>query len=110
MTTNFLRFSDQTVWETEAEAAGFRVNNPVPSEVDPEVFEDRWTWLYYTHDHAIDVVGTIYNNDAVVDSETGEITSPATLMSGWHVNYVGELPTGWDQYLVNPVEPYRVFA
>jgi hypothetical protein len=108
--TNYLRFSDQSAWESAATEAGFRVNNPTSSAADPEVIEDHWTWLYYTHDWAIDVVGTIYNNDVVVDSETGEITSPATPMSGWHVNYVGELPTGWDQYLVNPVEPYRVFA
>jgi hypothetical protein len=46
----------------------------------------------YTHERAIDVVGLI----------------PET--EGWHVNFSGELPDGWDNYLVEPANPYRVFA
>ena len=46
----------------------------------------------YTHDRAIDVVGQI----------------PET--EGFHVNFAGELPDGWDNYLVEPANPYRVFA
>ena len=102
--TNYLRFPDQAAWETAAGAAGFRVNNPAASPAD------HWTWFYYTHDWAIDDVGVIYNDDAVIDSETGEVTSPATPMAGWHVNFVGVLPEGWDAFLVAPVAPYRVFA
>jgi hypothetical protein len=108
--TDYLRFTDQTAWEAAAAAAGFRVNSPVPSAADPEVLEDHWTWLYYTHDWAIDDVGTIYNDDAVIDPETREVTTPATPKTGWHVNFIGELPTGWDEFLVTPVAPYRVFA
>jgi Tfp pilus assembly protein PilV len=108
--THYLRFADQDTWESAAATAGFRVNTPVPSTDDPEVMEDRWTWLYYTHDWAIDVVGTIYNNDAVIDTYTGEITTPATQMEGWHVNMIGTLPDGWQQYIVTPTSPYRVFA
>ena len=110
MTTNYLRFPTQAAWESAAAAAGFRVNNPVPSATDPEVLEDHWTWLYYTHDWAIDDVGVIYNNDAVIDPDTGAVVTPATPMAGWHVNFIGPLPEGWDAFLVTPAAPYRVFA
>jgi hypothetical protein len=120
MTTNYLRFADQATWESAAATAGFRVNNPTEvtpesfdadtGELVPAAFEDRWTWLYYTHDWAIDVVGTIYNDDATFDPETREVVTPATAKTGYHVNFVGSLPTGWDEFLVNPVAPYRVFA
>ena len=46
----------------------------------------------YTHDRAIDVVGEI------------------TDMVGFHVNFVGELLFGWDEFVVTPAAPYRVFA
>jgi hypothetical protein len=118
--TNYLRFPDQAAWESAAAEAGFRVNNPTevtPESFDPDtgelvpaVMEDRWTWLYYTHDWAIDDVGVLYNNDAVVDPDTGEIITPATPMEGWHINYIGTLPEGWDDYLVAPRNPRRVFA
>jgi hypothetical protein len=50
------------------------------------------TLAAYTHGRAIDVVGQI----------------PDT--TGFHVNFSGELPDGWDDHLVEPVNPYRVFA
>ena len=46
----------------------------------------------YTHDRAVDVVGGIPDTD------------------GFHVNFIGELPDGWDEFLVTPNNPYRVFA
>lgn len=49
------------------------------------------TWITASHTHALDVIGEI----------------PET--TGWHVNYVGEVPESWNQFVVNPVEPYRVF-
>ena len=118
--TYYLRFADQAAWESAAATAGFRVNSPTEvtpesfdadtGELVPAVMEDHWTWLYYTHDWAIDDVGVIYNDDAVVDPDTGEVTSPATPMAGYHINFVGVLPEGWDEFLVSPVAPYRIFA
>ena len=46
----------------------------------------------YTHDRAIDVIGEI------------------TGLAGFHVNYSGELLSGWDEFVVTPAAPYRVFA
>jgi hypothetical protein len=48
-----------------------------------------------SHSHAIDEVGTIVKDDI-----------PS---SGWHVNYAGEPPEAWTQYLVTPQWPARVF-
>jgi len=50
------------------------------------------TLAAYTHDRAIDVVGIIAG------------------MAGFHVNYSGDLPTGWEEFAVEPEQPYRVFA
>lgn len=118
--TNYLRFADQSEWEAAGEAAGFRINTPIvvqeasfndeTNETIPAVVEDRWTWLYYTHEWAIDDIGILYNNDAVVDPETFELITPPTPMEGWHVNFIGTLPEGWDQYLVAPRNPRRMFA
>ena len=60
-----------------------------------------------THDYAIDVIGTI-TEGGEYDEEGNVITQPTTL-PGWHINYVGELPSDWEQYLVSPEEPVRVF-
>ena len=61
-----------------------------------------------SHYHALDVIGTI-SRGGEWDEDGNVITEP-TVLDGWHVNYVGELPTGWEQYAVTPEQPYRVFA
>ena len=50
------------------------------------------TLAAYTHDRAIDVVGEIPE------------------LNGWHINFAGELPDGWEEYVVRPEQPVRVFA
>lgn len=45
-----------------------------------------------SHNHALDVIGEIPNID------------------GWHVNFAGELPNGWEEYVVSPENPVRVWA
>jgi hypothetical protein len=50
------------------------------------------TVLTASHIHALDVIGLIDG------------------YSGWHVNYIGDLPSDWTVYLVTPAEPIRVFA
>ena len=90
---NFLRFPDESTWLTAAADAGFIVDD---------------TLAAYTHDHAIDVVGAIARGGEY-DDEGAVIVAP-TVLPGFHVNYSGELPDGWDDYLVTPAAPYRVFA
>jgi hypothetical protein len=101
MTTNYLRFADESTFRSAAFIAGL-FNEPEG--------DNPGGYIQYTHDHAMDIVGTIYNNDATFDPDTGAVVTPATPMAGWHVNFIGALPTGWDAFLVSPVAPYRVFA
>jgi hypothetical protein len=91
---NFLRFPDESAWTTAATEAGFLIDD---------------TLTAYTHGHAIDVVGTI-TRGGEYDPETGDVIVAPEVLYGWHVNFAGELPDGWDDYLVEPANPYRVFA
>ena len=62
-----------------------------------------------SHSYAIDEVGTI-TKGGEYDPETGVVITPPTVISGWHVNYAGEPPEAWQQYLVTPQHPARVWA
>jgi hypothetical protein len=91
---NFLRFPDESAWTAAATEAGFLIDD---------------TLTAYTHGHAIDVVGTI-TRGGEYDPETGDVIVAPEVLDGWHVNFAGVLPDGWDDYLVEPANPYRVFA
>ena len=100
MTTKYLRFLDEQAWTKAATAAGFC------SEPD----EDGNTAIAaYTADHAIDVVGTI-TRGGEWNPKTGKQIVAPTVLEGYHVNFIGTLPTGWDEFRVEPANPYRVFA
>ena len=98
--TYFLRFTDEAAWVSAATEAGFF------SEPDED---GNTTLAAYTHDHAIDVVGII-TRGGEYDPETGEVIVAPTVLDGWHVNYQGVLPDGWDEFLVEPANPARVWA
>jgi hypothetical protein len=92
--TQFLRFPDESTWTAAATEAGFITDD---------------TLAAYTHDRAIDVVGTI-TRGGEYDPETGEVIVAPTVLAGFHVNYSGVLPETWAEFLVAPEQPYRVFA
>ena len=92
---NFLRFNSRAQFRALAAAEGLVAT-------DDEL-------ITASHTHAIDEIGTIYEGGEY-DPETGEVITPPVALNGWHVNYIGELPDGWDEFLVTPAEPYRVFA
>ena len=100
--TYYLKFSSQEEWDTEAEEAGYRYEDPETGSV-----------YYSVSPGAIDVVGTIYNDDAVFDEE-GEMTSAPTAKDGWHVNVrvrgYDTFPEVLNTYIVEPQTPSRVFA
>jgi len=92
--THFLRFPDADAWTAAASEAGFMADD---------------TLVAYTHDRAIDVVGTI-TRGGEYDPETGDVIVAPTVLAGFHVNFAGVLPSGWEEFLVAPEQPYRVFA
>ncbi len=100
MTTNYLRFPDEATGMTALTDAGLYVE---PIGNNPGYFRQA------DHDFALDVVGVI-TEGGVYDIETGEELVPPTVLPGWHVNYIGTMPASWDQYVVTPEAPYRVFA
>jgi hypothetical protein len=61
-----------------------------------------------SHTFAIDEIGTI-TKGGTYDAE-GVVITPPTVINGWHVNYAGEPPEAWEQYLVTPQHPARVWA
>ena len=91
---NFLRFPDEATWTEAATAAGFIIDDALAA---------------YTHDRAIDCIGKI-TRGGEYDPETGEVIVAPTVLDGWHVNYQGVLPDGWDEFLVEPANPARVWA
>ena len=92
--THFLRFPNEQAWTAAATEAGFITDD---------------TLAAYTHDHAIDVVGTI-SRGGEYDPETGDVIVAPTVLAGFHVNFTGDLPETWAEFLVEPAAPYRVFA
>lgn len=62
-----------------------------------------------SHKHSLDVIGVI-TRGGEYDPETGDVITPPTVLSGWHLNYSGPLPEGWEQYAVTPANPVRVWA
>jgi hypothetical protein len=117
--TYFLRFPDESAWISAATDAGF-YTDPVRARNEDGTFaaddpatpaDEAWTGnlIAYTHDRAIDVVGTI-TRGGEYDPETGAVIVAPTVLDGWHVNFAGVLPDGWEEFAVEPANPYRVFA
>jgi hypothetical protein len=96
--TRYLRFPDESTGMAALDAAGLTTTN---EDGDTVV-------LTASHTHALDVIGPIYKG-GTFDPDTGEVITPPVLLSGWHVNYVGELPEGWAEYAVSPEQPARVW-
>ena len=93
----FFKFADEAAWLTAARAAGFMGTDEEGNEI----------LIQYTHNRAVDVVGTI-TEGGEWDEDGNEIVAPTTL-PGYHINYRGDLPDGWDAYEVTPSTPHRRF-
>jgi hypothetical protein len=98
----FFRFTDETAWLDAARTAGFMTT------VTDEDGNETEQLQAYTHYHAIDVIGTI-TVGGEWDEDGTETVAPTTL-DGFHINYIGDLPDGWETFSVIPNNPYRVFA
>ena len=102
-TTYFLRFATQEEAEQKLTEVGYSTTDPETNQIH-----------FHTPPHtgALDIIGTIYNNDGVYDEESGEVVTPPTAMEGYHINIIlkESLPQILKSYLVSPKRPYRVFA
>tara|TARA_B100000131_G_scaffold31952_1_gene29680 strand:- start:542 stop:904 length:363 start_codon:yes stop_codon:yes gene_type:complete len=116
----YLKFTDKADWESKATAAGVRTTSKDTEGNDV---------VTYTIDGAIDIVGTVYNNDATYN-EDFTINTPSTSKDGYHVNlrlntkFSGSttdsdgkeiltdvtLPSEFSSNVVTPSSPYQVFA
>lgn len=61
-----------------------------------------------SHTHSLDVIGQITRGGEW--DEEGNVITPPTVLDGWHVNFAGELPEGWEEFAVYPANPVRVWA
>lgn len=60
-----------------------------------------------SHTFAIDEIGVIYEG-GTYDAE-GEVITPPVALTGWHVNFAGDPPESFDEYLVVVNSPSRIF-
>jgi hypothetical protein len=72
-----------------------------------ELLADDGRPITASHSHALDAIGPLWVGGRW--DEEGEQVEAPVLLEGWHLNYIGELPDGWEQYLVQPRQPKRVF-
>jgi hypothetical protein len=90
----FFRFPDEATGTAALDAAG--------------LLNEDGSFITASHTHALDVIGVITRGGEWDDE--GNVITPPEVLDGWHVNYVGNLPDGWEEFLVEPTNPYRVFA
>ena len=57
--------------------------------------------------YSIDTIGIIYRDSGLTDDEGNPIMDA---LDGWHVNLRGAMTDAFDEYKVEPTQPYRVFA
>lgn len=87
----FFKFPDELTGMEQLRLAGF-------------INEDG-EYITSSHNHALDVIGII-KRGGELDEDGNQISQLETL-DGWHVNYQGKLPDGWEQYAVYPKTPVR---
>ena len=90
----FFRFPDEATGTAALDDAG--------------LLNEDGSFITASHTHALDVIGTITRGGEW--DETGNVITPPEVLDGWHVNYVGNLPDGWEEFAVFPQNPARVWA
>ena len=91
----FFRFPDEATGLAALDAAG--------------LLTEDGEYIVSSETHALDVIGII-SRGGQWDIETGDVIVPPEVLDGWHLNYQGPLPDGWDAYAVHPANPVRVWA
>lgn len=105
-TDAYLKFAS----EAEANSVLYRIEGAV--EADPEQGIEAVAGTQVPNYQNIDVLGIIYNNDAVIDAD-GNLVTAATPKAGWHVNVralEGEDTTAIDPFSIKPTNPRRIWG
>jgi hypothetical protein len=92
--THFIRFPDEATGRDALEAVG--------------LLTEDGQFITASHSHALDVIGVI-TRGGEWDLD-GNVITPPEVLNGWHLNYVGSLPEGWKEFVVEPENPVRVWA
>ena len=111
----FLKFDDESAWRDYATSTGIlsQGEEPVLDDDGNETGKTQTVdqWQYFSLNHAISDIGTIYNKDAEYDPETGEEIKGPTAKEGWHVNWkANQFPDGITAFEIMPVNVQRVWA
>lgn len=102
MKTIFLNLPD----EQTANNLLYRIIPAVMDEAGNEITPAAVEALYPN----VDVIGTMYNSDAVIGAD-GTVITPATAQPGYHVNIADDAcPAALAPYEVFPATPSRVFG
>ena len=122
-TTHFLKFLDADTFDAIASEVGYKVITEAQldeegNEVIPEI--TSYTTEPISGPGAIDIIGTIYNSDAVYGEPDAEgmptLVTPATPIDGHHVNIClradASLPEQFGPYVLDPAPttPARTFG
>lgn len=110
-TRYYLKFSSESEMASSFEDLGWVRTSPGFLDTEQSTYYSMRPEL----NGDIDIIGTIYNNDAVFDiNEEGYpvVISEATSIDGWHVNLIleGKLPESLEEYALVPRNPHRIFA
>jgi hypothetical protein len=101
-----LCFPDRATAVAAAQALGFWDTDADQLKTDGQTIREDGSAFSW----GIDEIGAAVDVPAVVDPETGEVTTPATFKPGYYVNATGELPEAVSAYLVPYGSGGRVFA
>ena len=92
------RFPDEATGLAALAAAGLRFMDE----------DGNQQFITASHTHSLDVIGTITRGGEWDDE--GNVITPPEVLDGWHLNYQGELPDGWEEFAVYPANPVRKWA
>ena len=95
---------EQADAEAEASDTAAPADDAQAVEQDGEPAPEPY-FVLQSFGHAFDIVGDIVQGGQW-DDEGNEIEAPTNL-PGYHINFSGVLPDGWDAFLVYPQAPVR---
>ena len=98
LTPTMFRFPDEATGLAALAAAGLRFMDE----------DGNQQFITASHNHSLDIIGPITRGGEWDDE--GDVITPPEVLDGWHLNYQGELPDGWEEFAVYPANPVRVWS